>query len=110
MNEADRIEWLKEAMEVIGDVPQDLLETAAAKAKRVCDHPAKIVPFICKETEEMTIWRRKNLRDAQAAVENFDKPRLERRGFELPEEDRIEVATGIGELVKELERKSGFIA
>jgi hypothetical protein len=105
MSEADRIEWLKAAMEVIGDIPQDLLESACAKAMRVCDHPAKIVPFICQETDDSVKWRRINLRTAQTKLENIEKPRLQKQGFELDGEDRRAVSVGIGELLAELEAK-----
>lgn len=104
MSEEDRAEWIKEALEAIGDVPYDLLEAACKKAKRHCDHPAKIVPFICRETEELTKFRKEALRHAQRRAENA--PRLEKKPFELDEADRREVASGIGDLVKELERKA----
>lgn len=104
MSEADRIEWLKEAVEAIGDIPRDLLEDACTKAKRVCDHPAKIVPFICKETQELVAWRKKKAREAAAQRENAGKPRLERKPE--PELDQTGLAEDIGALARELERKA----
>lgn len=106
MTENDRNEWLKVALGAIGDIPKDLLVTACAKAMRACDHPAKIVPFICKETDETVQHRRQHLARCQAEIENYGRPRLERKSFELPETDRREVASGLGDLVKELELKS----
>ena len=101
MSEADRIEWLKEAVETIGDIPQDLLEMACNKAKRICDHPAKIVPFICKETEELVAFRKKQAAHAKAQRENAASPRLTKP----PEVDRTGLAQDVGALARELERK-----
>ncbi len=103
MSEADRIEWLKVAVETIGDIPQDLLEMACRKAKRVCDHPAKIVPFICKETEELVAFRKKQAANAKAQRENAANPRLTKQPEQEP--DRKGLAADIGALARELERK-----
>lgn len=106
MTENDRNEWLKVALGAIGNIPQDLLVTASAKAMRACDHPAKIVPFICKETDEHVEHRRQHLARCQTEIENYGRPRLERKSFELPETDRRELSTDIGQLVKDLELSS----
>jgi hypothetical protein len=106
MTQEDRTEWIKVALEAIGDVPRDLLEMACDKAKRVCDHPAKIIPFICKETEELTAWRKKQLRNAQAVEANRNAPRLERKPFELSPGDHRDIGAGLSELVADLERKA----
>ena len=106
MNEDDRAEWIKEALEAIGDVPQDLLEAACKKAKQQCDHPAKIVPFICRETAELTKFRQEALRHAQKQAENANAPKLEKKPFELDDSDRKGLAADIGALARELERKA----
>lgn len=103
MSEADRIEWLKVAVETIGDIPQDLLEMACRKAKRICDHPAKIVPFICKETEELVVFRKRQAAHAKAQRENAANPRLAKQPEQEP--DRTGLAADIGALARELERK-----
>ncbi len=104
MSEADRIEWLKVAVETIGDIPQDLLEMACQKAKRACDHPAKIVPFICKETDELVAFRKRQADHARRQRENAANPRLTKQ--REPEPDRTGLARDIGALARELERKA----
>ncbi len=97
----------------IGDMPADLLAMACAEARKVCDHPAKIIPFICTHNPDVgkmwlsTMRHRKTHRNQCAArLQNIDAKRLEANSFELPEDERRELATDIGSLVKELERKS----
>lgn len=113
MSDNDRFEWYKAALMTIGDMPVDLLAEACAEARKVCDHPAKIVPFICahdhtvkKPWHDTMRWRRRALRDAQAKMENINAKRIGATPTELPEGERRSLAADIGELVKELERKT----
>lgn len=76
MTEADRVEWLKAALMTIGDCPKDLLEDACYAARRVCDHPSKIVPFICEQIGDRPDWRWRQVRYIESQIENHDKPRL----------------------------------
>ena len=78
MQEGDRTAWYKAALMTIGDVPLSHLRRACAEARKVCDHPAKIVPFICKFEPDVARWSLDNLRNARSLVENLDAPRLER--------------------------------
>lgn len=48
MNGDDRTEWLAAAQIALSGIPADLLAKGCAHARRVCDHPAKIVPCIIK--------------------------------------------------------------
>lgn len=79
MQEGDRTAWYKAALMTIGDMPLLLLKQATAEARRVCDHPAKIVPFICKFQPDTARLAKENLRYARAAVENLHSARLPNR-------------------------------
>lgn len=78
MQEGERTAWLLAALTTIGDMPEDLLEDACAAARRVCDHPAKIVPFICDHNPDILKRRRDNLHYAQAIMRNLNAPRIEK--------------------------------
>lgn len=113
MSDNDRYEWYKAALMTIGDMPADLLADACAAARKVCDHPAKIVPFICshdpsvkKHWQDTLRWRKRALNDAQAKIENINAKRIGATPTTLPEGERISLATDLGALVKELERKT----
>jgi hypothetical protein len=79
MQEGDRTAWYKAAYMTIGDIPLSLLQRATAEARKVCDHPAKIVPFICKYETEAVRWANDILRNARAVVDNMSAPRLEKQ-------------------------------
>lgn len=76
MQEGDRTAWYKAALMTIGDMPLSLLKQATAEARKVCDHPAKIVPFICKFEPDTARWASEKLRHARGAVENLHAARL----------------------------------
>ena len=105
MTEADRVEWLKAAVMTIGDIPRDLLEPACFQARKKCDHPAKIVPFICKEVEHSMQWRESTFRNARDELNKFNRPKAQ-PVIDDREQDRSYIAAEIGALAKELERKA----
>lgn len=72
----------------IGDIPLSILRRACEQARRNCDHPAKIVPFICKFEPDGVRWANETLRHAQARVDNFNAPRIAKQEPEYitPEE------------------------
>lgn len=76
MSEADRIEWLKAALLTIGDCPRDLLDAACKDARRVCDHPAKIVPFICDWIGDSVKHRQQQVDWAWQQLASAGKPKL----------------------------------
>ncbi len=78
MQEGDRTAWYKAAFMTIGDIPLSFLQQATAAARKVCDHPAKIVPFICKYERDAVIWANQNLRHARARVKNLNAPIIEK--------------------------------
>jgi hypothetical protein len=69
MTEDARVEWLTAAWEATGHLPADLLHLGAAHARRVADHPSKIVPAIIAETEELLRSRRRSLHEDRARAE-----------------------------------------
>lgn len=116
MSDNDRFEWYKAALATIGDMPSDLLGEACAAARRVCDHPAKIVPFICSHDPNIEKpwlgtmrWRKTYASQCRSRFKNIDAKRLEAKSFELPEEERRGLATDIGSLAAELEQKAQII-
>jgi hypothetical protein len=60
----------------IENIPLSILRRACEQARRHCDHPAKIVPFICKFEPETVQRSNETLRYAQAKVDNFNAPRI----------------------------------
>lgn len=85
MSEDDRLEWCMAALATIGDMPEDLLDEACRAGRRRCDHPAKIVPFICDdESKTVKPWldtlkrRKEELRVRGILFANVNAPRLEK--------------------------------
>jgi len=66
----------------IGHCPRDILEDACHEARKVCDHPAKIVPFICEQIGDKPEWRQKNVDYARQQLVNEGKPKLEAKKSE----------------------------
>jgi hypothetical protein len=98
MQEADRTAWYKAALMTIGDIPLSFLHRATAEARKACDHPAKIVPFICKYETEAVRWANENLRHARARFENLNAPRIEKH------EPEYMTAEDLAEMKAELAR------
>jgi hypothetical protein len=105
MTEADRVEWLKAAIMTIGDIPHDLLERACLEGRKKCDHPAKIVPFICQDVERSISLRKTSLRNAREALDRFTRPKAPALTDER-QEDRSCLAQEVGALAREMERKA----
>jgi hypothetical protein len=94
MTEEARREWLAVAWATLKHLPADVLAVGAQKARQQCDHPAKIVPTIIKETEQMMHWRREAAKSTtnerlEAPKEKFVTPEeaaqiLEEFGFKKP--------------------------
>jgi hypothetical protein len=100
MQEGDRTAWYKAAMMTIGEIPLSLLRPACAEAAKVCDHPSKIVPFICKYQPDSVRWALKHLRNCRARVENLNAPQIEKHD---PEYVTAEELAGLrAEMVKNL--------
>jgi len=78
MTEEARGEWLAVAWQTLKHLPADVLAYGCAKAREACDHPAKLVPAIVRETEEMMRWRRDSVRSEGGTVPQALLPEPER--------------------------------
>jgi hypothetical protein len=58
MDESARREWLAVAWDTLKDIEPELLAKAARNARKLCDHPSKIVPTIVAEVDELTRYQR----------------------------------------------------
>jgi hypothetical protein len=106
MQEAERTAWYKAAIMTISDVPLQILRRACEQARRTCDHPAKIVPFICNFEPEAVRWSKEALRHAQAQVDNFNAPRIAKQEPEYITAD--EMAELKNELLQSLNTNKGM--
>lgn len=107
MSQDDRLEWLTVAAMELLVVPSIVFDDACAEARRTCDHPSKIVPAIMRYQPSHYIsegFLRGRLSTARARLANISAPRIEKKA-EDPDERRC-VATGMGELLKELQAKA----
>jgi hypothetical protein len=84
MDEAAKADWLAAAWETVGHLPSDLLHIGCAHARKVADHPAKIVPAIISETASLLKARRDN-----AKPEPRDMPALSARPCEPKQAEEI---------------------
>lgn len=84
MTEESRGEWLAVAWDTLKHLPPDILAIGAKKARQKCDHPAKVVPAIIAETEQMMSWRRQSERWAR------DEPPVAQIGAEYVKPEEIE--------------------
>lgn len=106
MQEAERTAWYKAAIMTINDIPLQILRRACEQARRTCDHPAKIVPFICNFELEAVRWSKEALRHAQAQVDNFHAPRIAKHEPEYITAD--DLAELKAELTQSLKTKEGM--
>lgn len=75
MSDADAAIWLRTAARELEHLPIDLLADACSAAKRTCDHHAKIVPTIIRETAERLEMRRTYHRNkGRVAIESRPIP------------------------------------
>lgn len=78
MSEEARGEWLAVAWQTLKHLPADILASAARKARETCDHPAKVVPAIFRESEEWMAIRRRMARYDEPQPEALPRPGGER--------------------------------
>lgn len=76
MSSDERAVWLATAWAEVSHIPAGTFEGACAAARKIVDHPSKIVPAIIKESAFMTdlFIRRRN--EEEAAWRNRNAPRL----------------------------------
>jgi hypothetical protein len=106
MQETERTAWYKAAIMTVNHIPLSILQRACEQARRTCDHPAKIVPFICNFEPEAVRWANDAIHHAQALVDNFNAPRITKQEKEYitPEE----FAALKEELMQSLNTKEGM--
>ena len=68
MTTGDQKAWLATAAETLSGIPADLLEMGCTAARKVVDHPAKIVPAIFKEVGRMWERRRRDAADVAQLI------------------------------------------
>lgn len=85
MTEANRQEWLKGAWIALDGVPANLLAQGCA-ATGLCDHPAKIVPAILREIEDIWSRRKGNRSEILAAIAKMEPPAESKEPRCTPEE------------------------
>mgnify|MGYP006974188397 CR=1 FL=1 len=92
MSQDERETWLVTAYMEINTIPAKPFLHATAKARQQCDHPAKIVPAIIRESKEWADNLRNVERTKRKLYENANAPRLKQQETEMPDEDRAEIA------------------
>jgi hypothetical protein len=93
MTEEAKRDWLAVAWGTLKHLPADLLATGCKAARQACDHPAKIVPAILKETEEELRWRQNHRPPPPdlALPAPTKRSVMDRRGEAMTEEDTAEL-------------------
>lgn len=82
MAEEARAEWLAVAWATVGHLPDDLLTEGCVHARKVADHPSKIVPAIIAKTDERLAERRR----VEASIRDTNTPRLPSPDYCTPAE------------------------
>ena|SRR5690242_572281 len=93
MDEAARREWLAVAWKTIGHLPADLLRIGCAHARKIADHPSKIVPAIMAETTDLLARRRELAKEDRTLRLPAPTTRdvMDRRGEPMSAEDTAEL-------------------
>ncbi len=92
--EAARTEWFKVARQTVGYLPLDLLGIGCDHARKVADHPSKIVPAIISASHDLYEGRRKAEREARSVPALGYMPKrdvMARRGEAMSEADTAEL-------------------
>ncbi|WP_288804534.1 hypothetical protein [uncultured Novosphingobium sp.] len=53
-------DWILVAYDSLRHLPYPIFEAAVRAARLECDHPAKIVPTVIKQSRDALLWRRVN--------------------------------------------------
>lgn len=102
MSEDERYLWLEAAWPEVEFMPATVLSNACAEARRVVDHPAKLIPAIIRFGSERAEKLRADYRHELAAWNNRNARRLTAQVEpEQSDEDRAEVAG----MIRDLRRK-----
>lgn len=101
MSNDERVLWLSAAWAVVRDIPAQPFRDACQRAQRIVEHPAKLVPTIVRESEEVANLYRKRLAREEAAWANRNAPRLARADRRRPDES-AEVGSMMSDLIAKL--------
>ena len=77
MSSDERAVWLTTAWAEVSEIPSAAFLDACRQARRGIDHPAKLIPYIVRESEEYGRLLRSRLSSEKARWENQNAPRLE---------------------------------
>lgn len=77
MSSDERAVWLTAAWAEVSEIPSAAFLDACRQARRGIDHPAKLIPYIVRESEEYGRLLRNRLASEIASWENENAPRLE---------------------------------
>lgn len=103
MTTTERGVWLAAAWAEVADIPAPAFLDATAKARKLVDHPAKLVPAIIRESQDHADILRKRLAREEAQWANRSAPRLRNQKTPEPwEQDRDEVAAMMSKLTRRL--------
>lgn len=105
MNAEDRGIWTAQAWAVVGDIPALAFSIACDEARRVVDHPSKIVPAIVRFSEPLASNIRRRYESELRLWENRNAPRLNRDPAAARRE-RQEVGALVSNLVRQMQRKA----
>lgn len=92
MSEDERTTWLATAYAEICHIPAKPFLSATAKARQQCDHPAKIIPTIIRESKEWADSLLSVERTKRKQYENANAPKLGHQDYEMPDDERDEIA------------------
>lgn len=104
MKDDERETWLMTAYAEIRAIPAEPFLIAAAKARRICDHPAKIIPAIIRESQEFAESLLRVERTKRAQYENASAPRLQRHAE--PDREPEEMDPKTAEILAGLKAKA----
>lgn len=110
MSNDERALWLSAAWAVVRDIPAQPFRDACKVAQRIVEHPAKLVPTIVRESQEVADIYRKRLAREEAAWSNRNAPRLARPDpSERRPDESAQVGSMMGELIAKLKGQAGDV-
>lgn len=75
MGEAERRNWIAVARNELAGIPEDLMKRGCAAARRVADHPSKILPAIFREIGATWEARKRTEREIAREIEAAKRSR-----------------------------------
>lgn len=103
MSVAERGDWLAVAWAEVCDLPAAALAEGCSAARKIVDHPAKLIPAIIREAEIYAKLLKRRLAREEANWASQNVPRLGGIDRSAPTaNDRDEVAALMSELISEL--------